>query len=54
MGLTQGEVARKIGISVSYYTQIERGTRNPSGRTAFLIASFFGIEMAYFFDGSDA
>lgn len=28
--LTQKEMAKKIGVSSSYYTQIELGQRNPS------------------------
>jgi len=30
MGLTQYEMADKIGISVSFYSKIEVGIRNPS------------------------
>ena len=29
-GLTQEEVANKVGVHVSYYSRIERGVVNPS------------------------
>ncbi|MCL4416598.1 MAG: helix-turn-helix transcriptional regulator [Actinobacteria bacterium] len=29
-GLTQEDVAKKVGIHVSYYSRIERGVVNPS------------------------
>ncbi len=30
IGLTQLEMANKIGISLSYYSKLETGVRNPS------------------------
>lgn len=40
--LNQGEVAEQIGISRSYYNQIENGTRTPSLPVCQAIARFFG------------
>ena len=34
MGLTQNELAQKIGISRSFYTNIENGKANPTLKTA--------------------
>lgn len=48
-GLTQSEVAEIAGISRSYYTQIETGTRNPTGETALKISKALGFKMEYFF-----
>lgn len=52
-GLTQGELAFKAGISVSYLSLIERGKRNPNIstlikianalRTSFLMLAFLGV-----------
>lgn len=49
MGLTQDEVAKKVGISRSYYNQIETGERNPSGPVALRIAMYFQFDMSKFF-----
>ncbi|MEH7114539.1 helix-turn-helix transcriptional regulator [Neobacillus niacini] len=49
LGLTQNEVAKKVGISRSYYNQIETGERNPSGHVALRIATFFEFDMSKFF-----
>lgn len=49
MDLTQDEVALKVGISRSYYNQIETGERNPSGNVAFRIATFYNFDMSKFF-----
>lgn len=40
-GFTQENVAQAIGISRSFYTQIEQGTRKPSFEVALKISSFF-------------
>lgn len=40
-GLTHEEAARGVGISRSYYTQIEQGTRTPSITVLLRIANFF-------------
>ncbi|WP_180230063.1 helix-turn-helix transcriptional regulator [Bacillus sp. AFS073361] len=48
-GLTQDELAKLLGISRSYYTQIENGTHNPSGALALKMSNFFDVEMSKFF-----
>lgn len=40
--LSQGEVASQVGISRTYYNQIENGTRVPSLVVSQTIAAFFG------------
>jgi len=39
LGLTQAEIAERIGIDPSFYGQIERGANAPSLKTLFAIAS---------------
>lgn len=48
-GLTQQEAAKLCGISRSYYSGIECGTRNGSGKSAKAIADAFGFDMSLFF-----
>lgn len=48
--LTQKRIARMIGISQPVYNRIERGTQNPSVKTAKRIAQMFGFEWTKFFE----
>lgn len=47
--LTQEEMAQLIGISRSYYTQIENGTHTPSGLIALRLSNIFNVEMSEFY-----
>lgn len=47
--LTQDDVARVVGISRSFYTQIENGTRTPSLRVAMRLAHLFGVPIEEIF-----
>lgn len=49
-GFTQNEVASKCGISRSYYSGIEVGTRNPKPSTAKKIADVIGFDWTLFFE----
>ncbi|SHN66189.1 MULTISPECIES: helix-turn-helix transcriptional regulator [Desulfitobacterium] len=50
-GITQQEVADKVGISRSFYGHIENGTRNPSYGLARKISELFDANMeSIFFD----
>lgn len=40
-GLSQKEVAEKVGITTSYYGMIEIGERKPSLIVAYKLAKFF-------------
>lgn len=42
LNLTQGEAAKKIGISRSFLTEIENGTKNPSFKTVQKFVNFYG------------
>lgn len=42
-GLTQLEIARKIGINANYYAKIERGERDPSLKTVEKIANVLKV-----------
>ena len=47
--LTHNSMAKKLGISRSYYTMIENGTRNPSLNLAFKIAILFNVDIKEIF-----
>jgi len=49
LGLTQAEVARRAGISRSYYAQIELGQRTPPVDLALRIARILGGDVAELF-----
>lgn len=42
-GITQEDLAHKLGYHLSYIGQIERGLKSPTLRTVFNIADVFGI-----------
>jgi transcriptional regulator with XRE-family HTH domain len=44
-GLTQEQVADKVGLSRTYYAQIERGERNPSTTVITAIISAIGVDI---------
>lgn len=50
LGLTQQQAAKLIGISRSYYGEIELGQKNPSGSIAKKISELFGFDMALFYE----
>lgn len=52
--LTQQQVADAVGISRSYYSDIENGNRSPSGKVAKAIADFLVFSMDLFFKMYDA
>lgn len=49
-GFTQKAVAEKVGISRSFYSDIEQGTRNPKVTTAKRIADVLGFDWTLFFE----
>jgi len=44
-GLTQEQVANKVGITRSYYAQIERGERNPATTVMLAIIAAIGVDI---------
>ena len=48
-GLTQEQVAAR-GINYRYYQEIERGVRNPSLRTLFLLGRILGVPPSLFLE----
>lgn len=44
--LTQEEVAKKAGVSVNYYAQVERGEINPSTSNFLAIIKALGVSSA--------
>jgi len=44
-GLTQEQVAQKLGISRSFYGMIEVGTRNPTLKMAQKISTYFNTNI---------
>lgn len=53
-GLTQEEVSLLSGISRSYYTHIEQGTKTPSVSTAKSIAKTLKFNWVIFFENSSS
>ena len=49
-GLTQKELAGRIGLTQSSYCNIERQNRKPSPETAKLIAKELGFDWTWFFE----
>ena len=49
-GLTQEEVAEKVGVSKEFISMVESGKRNPSLEVLSKIASIFSMEASYFID----
>jgi transcriptional regulator with XRE-family HTH domain len=44
-GFTQEQVAEKVGITRSYYAQVERGERNPTTTVITAIIHALGAEI---------
>ena len=49
-GLTQLEVAEKLGLAQAQYTRWENGGRNPRDETVDKLAEIFGISIDYLKD----
>lgn len=47
MGMTQKDVAEKIGITQAMYSMIENGKRKPGKKTAAKIEELFGISLFF-------
>ena len=47
--VTQGEIARKARVSISFLSMIERGERSPSVETLGYIAEALGVTLAELF-----
>lgn len=41
--------AKEVGLSPSYYCEIEKGIKTPAGKTGFLIAEKLGFKMEKFY-----
>lgn len=50
LGLTQEVVSEKIGITPSFFSQIESGTRKAGIKTFVSISKILGISLDYIFD----
>lgn len=53
-GYTQEQMAKRSGISYSYYTKIENGFQTPSLDTLLKIASFLHLSLDKMFFSSDS
>ena len=49
-GLTQRQVADMAGISRSYYTEIEKGTKTPKVESAKRLGEALGFDWKLFYD----
>ncbi len=50
-GLTQGDLANALDVSVAYVSLIERGCRNPPYTTVVAIADALGVQAPRMFGG---
>jgi transcriptional regulator with XRE-family HTH domain len=46
MGITQEQLADKLGYHMSYIGLLERGRKSPTLRTVFNLADLFGVSAA--------
>ncbi len=49
-GMTQTELAERIGVSKSVVSAYEKGIRNPSYKTIELLAEVFGVSVLSFYE----
>lgn len=49
-GMTQTELAERVGVSKSVVSAYEKGVRNPSHKVLGLIADTFGLSLSSFFE----
>ncbi|APX72890.1 helix-turn-helix domain-containing protein [Companilactobacillus allii] len=47
LGLTQQEVANKIGVSRASYSHMENGRNEPDNETLIKLSNFFGVSTDY-------
>ena len=52
LGMTQKEVAEKVGISLPFYGHIERGSRKASLETLVALSNALGVGVDYLLAGS--
>ena len=52
-GLSQEEVADRIGIDTSYFGQVERGRRNPTVRVLAKVAAVLDVPLPRLLDQND-
>lgn len=52
IGLTQQELAERIGVSTSFVGHVERGTRKASLETLVALSNALGVGMDYLLAGS--
>ncbi len=46
-GVTQVEVAKGCGLTTTCICSLEQGTRNPTGSTVAVLATYFGVSADY-------
>jgi len=53
LGIRQAELARRVGISASYFNQIEHNRRRINGKLLSDIATALGVDLAVLAEGAD-
>ena len=53
LDLTQENVSDKLGITPSFYSHIENGSRNVSLDTVIKLSDFFGVSIDYIIRGTN-
>lgn len=49
-GLSVSELAARMGVVRSYISQIEKGTKTPSGKFALKLSRYLNVKMEKFFE----
>jgi transcriptional regulator with XRE-family HTH domain len=53
LGVSQGRLGRHLGLTFSQVQKYEKGTNRIGAGRLFLLASFLGVPVQYFFEGLD-
>jgi transcriptional regulator with XRE-family HTH domain len=51
LGVSQGRLGRHLGLTFSQVQKYEKGTNRIGAGRLYLLASFLGVPVEYFFDG---
>jgi transcriptional regulator with XRE-family HTH domain len=46
--MTVREASKEMGMSFSYYSDLENGRRNPSVEKSYIMADFYGVDVQLF------
>jgi transcriptional regulator with XRE-family HTH domain len=53
LGISQGRLGRHLGLTFSQVQKYEKGTNRIGAGRLYLLATFLGVQVQYFYDGID-